>query len=205
MLFLSIFTALFWVLYKVGIANDPEYVFNIWNELPFYTCNTMVWLGIFACIFDNKSIMAYGYYVGVPCALLALFMPDSDFFCVPLLSMRGIGYYGTHAMVIILGLLFVTLNLFEIDYKNAAKSIVFFIAMSVLAHIFNIILRFTVFPEASYYYTFGLEENAALSFFYRLIPVPLLYFAPIFFLSLIVVIIETYIIRLFLKRKTISK
>ena len=198
LIYLSSATAIYWLIYKIGLYLDPEYPsFNIWNELPLHTCNTMIILGVLASILDNKSIMAFGFYVGVPCAFLALLMPDLDFVRLPILSSRALGYYGTHALVVIMGLLFASFGLFEINYRNATKAIGFFVLMATLVHVVNIVLRMTVFPDASYYYTFGFNENTLLRAFYSFIPVPLLYMAPIFILSLFVVYFETFIIRLF--------
>ena len=194
--YLSSATAILWLIYKIGLSIDPEYPsFNFWNELPFHACNTTIILGILASRFDKKTIMAYCFFVGVPCAFLSLLMPDLDFVRLPILSIRAIGYYGTHALIIVMGLLFALFGLFKINYKSAAKSIGFFVVMSTLIHVVNIILRLTVFPDASYYYTFGFDENTILRALYRFIPVPLLYMVPIFFIALIIVWVETFIIR----------
>ena len=89
----SIVSALLWVLYKYLLSIDPDFSFVFWKELPLQPCNTMLWLGIIACILDNETIMSYGYYIGIPCALLALMMPESGFITVSILSNKAIGYY----------------------------------------------------------------------------------------------------------------
>ena len=192
----AVFAAIHWIFYKVSLFLDPDYPnFNIWNELPLYHCNTILWLGIIAAIYDIKAIMDYGFYIGIPCAILALMMPNLDFVSLPFFSFRAFGFYGTHMCVIILGLLFVTMGLTEISYKSVLRATLCFVIMTVAIHLVNIILRSTVFPEASYYYTFGFDENTILRALYRFIPVPLLYMVPIFFVALIIVWVETFIIR----------
>ena len=200
----SIVSAILWLIYKYALSKDPDFgSFFIWDELPLQPCNTMIWLGIIACIFDYSVIMDYGFFIGIPCALMALIMPESEFIIVPILSIRAIGYYGTHALVVILGMLFVTMNLTDINYKNASRSVIFFMFMAICVHIVNIILRFTVHPGATYYFTFGFEENFLLAAFMRAIPIPLLYMAPIFIAAFPVTIIETFIITSIQKLKDI--
>ena len=200
----SIVSALLWVLYKYLLSIDPNFSFVFWKELPLQPCNTMLWLGIIACILDNETIMSYGYYIGIPCALLALMMPESGFITVSILSNKAIGYYGTHALVVMQGLMFVSLGLCKIDYKSAILSVVFFIFMAFCAHIVNILLRVTVYPEATYYYTFGFDENFLLRVFKRFIPVPLLYMTPIFIASVFVTCLETLIITFLKRMKEVS-
>lgn len=203
----AVFAAIHWIFYKVSLFLDPDYPnFNIWNELPLYHCNTILWLGIIAAIYDIKAIMDYGFYIGIPCAILALMMPNLDFVSLPFFSFRAFGFYGTHMCVIILGLLFVTMGLTEISYKSVLRATLCFVIMTVAIHLVNIILRSTVFPEASYYYTFGFDENFLLRAFMRFIPIPLLYMTPIFIGSFIVCSLETLIIlslkKLFKNRET---
>ncbi|MBQ0070387.1 MAG: hypothetical protein KBS81_00780, partial [Spirochaetales bacterium] len=56
-------------------------------------------------------------------------------------------------------------------------------------------------PEATFYYTFGFDENFLLRAIKSFIPVPLLYMAPVFLATYGVAMLETYIIRLFQKKK----
>lgn len=128
-------------------------------------------------------------------------MPESEFVTVSILSNKALGYYGTHSLVIMQGLLLVSLGLVKIDYKNAFRSVIFFIFMASCVHVVNMILRVTVFPEATYYYTFGFDENFLLVAFKRFIPVPLLCMTPIFLASFIVTYLETLIILFFRKVK----
>ena len=51
----SIVSALLWVLYKYLLSIDPDFSFVFWKELPLQPCNTMLWLGIIACILDNGN------------------------------------------------------------------------------------------------------------------------------------------------------
>lgn len=191
----SISTAILWVIYKYSLSKDPDFpLFFIWDELPLQPCNTMIWLGIIASLLDSDFIMDYGFYIGIPCALLALVMPESEFILVPILSPRAIGYYGTHALVVVLGVLFVSLGLVEVNYKNAFHSVLFFMFMASAAHIVNLLLRATVHPTATYYYTFGFDENFILAALKRMIPIPLLYMIPLFIVAFLVTFLETFII-----------
>ena len=76
--------------------------------------------------------------------------------------------------------------------------------MAFCAHVVNILLRVTVYPEATYYYTFGFDENFLLRAFKRFIPVPLLYMTPIFIASVFVTCLETLIISFLKRMKEVS-
>lgn len=186
-----------WILYKYGLSVDPDFEnFIFWKELPLQPCNTMMWLAIIAAFFDVTIIMDYGFYVGIASALMALVMPETGFYDIPFFSIRALGFYGTHALVLMEGVLFVTLGLTKVSYKTALRSVIFFAGMACVMHFVNTMFRLTVFSEASYYFTYGNEDNFLLSAFKRFIPVNLLYMAPIFLIAYGVFSLETFLILL---------
>ncbi|MCQ2412229.1 MAG: YwaF family protein [Sphaerochaetaceae bacterium] len=192
----SVISFALWILYKYGLYADPTFDFIFWKELPFQPCNTMMWLAIVAAFFDVTIIMDYGFYVGIASALMALVMPETGFYNIPFFSIRALGFYGTHALVLMVGVLFVTMGLTKVSYKNALRSIIFFMAMACVMHLVNTVFRHTVYSEASYYFTYGNEDNFLLSAFKRFIPVNLLYMLPIFMIAYGVFLLETYLILL---------
>lgn len=213
-MWISIVTFIVWIIYKLGLYLFPEqvgtigrsepYVFNLWDELPLQPCNTMLWLGIFACAFDWKPVMAYGFYIGMFCALMALMMPEGGFYGISLFTFPGFGYYVTHFMVIVIGVLFVTTGLIEVSYKSCLKAMLFFMFMLCVVHIVNIILRATVFPEATYYYTFDDPDNNFILAYIRtnLVKVDLLYMiCPVALACFPADALVTFIIKLFTGKK----
>lgn len=193
----SIFLCVFWVLYKVQLGFDAGYadLFEFWNELPLQPCNTVCWLSIIACVKKNKNIMAYSFYAGTVFALMALLMPSPGFYGISIFTPRCIGYYGTHLLVAITGILFATLGLFKIEVKSAIKADLCFLEIATIMHAINIIMRATVYPDASYYYTFGKDTNAILTTMHNIIPINYVYLLPFIALAIPIFIAETYAIK----------
>lgn len=191
----SIISFILWILYKYGLYVDPTFPeFNFWNELPLQPCNTMMWLAIISSFFDITIIMDYGFYVGIVAALMAILMPETGFYNIPFFSIKALGFYGTHALVLIMGVLFVTLKLTKVSYKNALRSAIFFFGMACAMFLVSFILRVTVFPEASYYFTFGNDDNFLLRAIKRFIPVNLVYLIPVIFIAYDAFLFETWAI-----------
>lgn len=191
----SIILCISWILYKVGIYFDKDYtLFEFWNELPFYPCNTMIWLSIIACSKNSKTFMSYAFYTGALCASLALLMPSEGFYDINFFTARGIGFYGTHWFVIITGVQFVTFGLLELNTKSCIKAGLCFLGIALVIHFLNMLLRATVYPEATYYYTYRYEENALLAKIYDTIPINYFYLIPLAIVGTLFFMLETVII-----------
>lgn len=185
-----------WILYKIGIGLDPEYtLFEFWNELPLQPCNTVIWLSVVAATTNNKSIMAYTFYAGILFALLALIMPSPGFYDINFFTARGLGYYLTHWFVIITGILYASLGLFKLDSKSALRASLTYLEIAAIMHLVNILMRATVYPEASYYYTFGNKDNAILTKVREIIPINLIYLVPFAAISYPVFLFENVVLK----------
>lgn len=196
LLILSSATFVLWILYKVVLSQDESYadLFFFWNELPFYPCNTIIWLSIIASWKNNKQIMAYAFYFGCICAFLALLMPSEGFYGVSFFLPRCLGYYFTHMLVIVIGALFATFGLIEINRKSALQGALWFFGCTVFFHIVNTFMRLTgIYPDCSYYYTYG-SENSALQLVNSIIPINLVYMFPIHIVTYFVFLLEQFII-----------
>lgn len=191
----SIWLCVAWILYKIGIGLDKEYtLFEFWNELPLQPCNTVIWLSLIASKKNNKTIMAYSFFAGTVFAILAMVMPSPGFYDINFFTARGIGYYGTHWFVVITGILYATLGLFDIDVKAALRAVLFFLFIATCMHFVNMLMRATVYEEASYYYTYGNKDNAILTMVHNLLPVNLIYLIPFAVVAMGVFSLESYII-----------
>lgn len=192
----SVISFVLWILYKYGLYADPTFEFIFWKELPFQPCNTMMWLAIVAAFFDVTIIMDYGFYAGVASALLAILMPETGFYDIPFFSVRSLGFYGTHVLVIMMGVLYVSMGLTKVSYKNALRSIIFAVCMACVMHVMNTVIRLTVCSEASYYFTYGNEDNFILDTIKHVIPVNLIYLIPVFALAYGLFVLETLLFTL---------
>lgn len=188
-----------WILYKIWLSQDKEFDFIIWNELPLHICNTVSMFAIVASIINDRVWQGYCFHIGTIGAVMSVLMPPSDFTGVPLWSARGLGYYGYHFMLLAICIGFVTAGLYRPKYKDALKHAVLFFGLGAIIHCINLLLRATVYPEANYFYSFGMEGNPILEGLLKIIPIPLLYALPLVVLIGVLGLGMFWIVRRFTK------
>ena len=179
---LAAFAVVYLAAYKTLLASVPDFDFVPWNELPLQPCNVVAVLGIPAALMRGRAgraLQAFCFYGGMVFAPVALAMPVEGFSGVPLLSVNAIGCYGFHGLVLTLSLSFGTLKVFDPQWRDIPVTLLTLTALSLPVHGINMLLRATVYPEANYFYTYGLEGNAVLEGLRSLIPIPLVYELPL--------------------------
>ena len=179
---LAAFTVLYLAVYKILLAYSPNFEFAFWNELPLQPCNIVAVLAIPAALSRGRIgrlLQAFCFYGGIVFALVALMMPVDGFSGVPLFSVNAIGFYGFHGFVLALSVSFVTLKLHCPEWRDIPGVLLVLILISLPVHGINILLRATVYPEANYFYTYGLEGNPVLEGLKALMPIPLVYELPL--------------------------
>ena len=184
-----ILTFLGFFVYKYFLSIDPEFDeiskgmgmggFNWWGELPLQLCNINMILIPIAVIMDKHELLAFCFFVGPLGAMMALTMPGPEFSGVSILVPRMLGYYGTHFMVVIMGLAVATLGLYRPKFKDLPRIIVTIIAISFAVFMFDMILRWTgVYPNANYFFAVETEGNPILELIHNFVPYPYLYLLP---------------------------
>ncbi len=156
----------------------PNYPFSIWDELPLQPCNFSLLCLLVGCLCDQKLLLRWSHCFGVPFALLAMLLPLESFTNISVFSPLSLGFYGHHTMVIVLCASVFFFQLVEVRYAHIMQMLGSTICVTVLCHLFNICLRNTVYPEANYFYTFGLAGNVLLETAKQYIPYDLFYLAP---------------------------
>lgn len=182
----GIFGIAAFIMYRYGLYADPDYYFNIWDELPLNLCNIAVFIVPIAAFTDIRILQSYCYFGSVVGALAGVSFPDNRFTNVPILSAKGIGFYGTHFLLLFLVLSFVVLGILKPQVKDIFLCLALFGLLAVFAHIVNVVMRATVNPLANYFFTFGVPDSELFAKIYGIIPVPLLYevlFLPIYGVS----------------------
>ena len=177
-----------WIFYKiwlyqgVEVLNETGYVFNIYKELPLHMCNVSIILFVIGLLTDKKIIYSYCFYFAPLGALLAFVTPSNGFSGNSLFALHNVGYYFTHALIIINGILLVTLKLFKPNYKNALKASLMVLLLSVLAHAINYFFLYVCHQETDYFYTMHVTNISLLNVIWDILPIRLLYLLPPFIL-----------------------
>lgn len=168
--------------YKTLLAFSPDFEFVFWNELPLQPCNIVAILSIPAALLDNRIgrlLKSFCFYGGIVFAPVALAMPVDGFSGVPLISINALGFYGFHGLVLALSISFGTLKVFRPQWRDIPKVLLTLTAIALPVHGINMLLRASVYPDANYFYTYGLEGNPVLEGLMSLIPLPLAYELPL--------------------------
>ena len=191
---------IYWLLYKVWLATAKDFEFVFWNELPLHLCNLSMPLAIIGARTDNRICQSICFFQVPIGAVLALIFPSEGFEMARFFTPQGLGYYGTHFLILALGIIIVTTGILKPEIKDVFTSCIALFGISVVVFGINLLMRATVYPEANYLYSFGLPGNFAADMAYSLLPVPLLWELPMF-----VVMIPVNCIQLLLTKINFAK
>ena len=155
---LSTFNILLFVLYKGLLSRDGDFLvvsnmekFNWLNELPIQLCNINLFLIPIGLKRRDRALMGFSFFVAPLGALAAITCPEPAFSGYSVLLSRIIGFYGTHAMLIVSGFSLATLGFYRPEKRDfpgiyAAASV-----MGVCIHVINFLLRKGLCPQANYF------------------------------------------------------
>lgn len=177
---ISIFNLIFYVVYKfllyVRTPGLPdEYLFVPLKELPLHLCNISLILLPISVKLKFKSLMGYGFFVAPLGAFFALSFPSDGFYNVSIFAPHMIGYYGTHAIIIITGMLLLTLGIYKPHFKEIPKLILLCVILSAVVFGINLLIFHTTGVRANYFYTVTPEGISILELFWSWLPIPYLY------------------------------
>ncbi len=208
MLGLAIFNILFFIIYKIWLANDNTYEgFSIWKELPLQLCNINMFLIPLGIIFKNKYLLTFSFYIAPLGALMALLFPDINFINNNIFMLRNIGFYGTHIIIFAMGMMLAPLGYVEPKIKNIPILLLSAAVLSLGAFIINILLTLATGVDVNYFYAMDPSGISILELFWSLIPVKYLYLLPAVLILSVYVVIVDLIYRgiLFIAKKTTKK
>ena len=195
---LAAFTVLYLAGYKTLLAFSPDFEFAFWNELPLQPCNVVAVLAIPAALSRGRIgrlLKEFCFYGGIVFTPVALVMPVDGFSGVPLLSVNAIGFYGFHGLVLVLSVSFGTLKVYRPEWRDIPGVLLILLLLALPVHGVNMLLRATVYPEANYFYTYGLEGNSVLEGLKSWIPIPLVYELPLLLVMGILCATITFLFR----------
>ena len=190
----NILVITFWIIYKTTLKFDPTYNFNLWNELPLHLCNITCILFLIASIKDNNILRGLCFYTGTIGIVFAFIMPDANFSNLPIYHFRSIGYWGYHALMLIQSISLITLDIIQPTKQDIQKILSLLALLTFNIHIINLLLRLSIYPQANYFYTFGIPGNIIMDSLLQLIPIPFLFLLPILIpLYIVCLLISTLI------------
>lgn len=192
------FTVGYLAVYKTLLAFSPNFEFAFWNELPLQPCNVVAILAIPALLSRGRigrPLREFCFYGGIVFTPVALAMPVDGFSGVPLFSVNAIGFYGFHGLVLVLSVSFGTLKVYRPEWRDIPGVLLVLALIAIPVHGINMLLRATVYPEANYFYTYGLEGNPVLEGLKGLIPVPFLYELPLMLVMAVLCAVITFLFR----------
>lgn len=176
---LAIFNILFFIIYKIWLANDNTYEgFSIWKELPLQLCNINMFLIPIGVYKKNKYLLTFSFYIAPLGALMALLFPDINFINNNIFMLRNIGFYGTHIIIFAMGMILAPLGYVEPKIKNIPVLLISAAVLSLGAFLINLLLTWITKVEVNYFYAMNPSGISILELFWSLIPIKYLYLLP---------------------------
>ena len=197
---IGIFNIVFFIIYKICLYFD-DYEFVIWDELPLQLCNINMFIIPIAVMLKNKYLLSFGFYVAPLAAIMAITFPELDFTNNSIFLMRNIGFYGTHMIIVIIGILLVTFGYLKPNIKDIGYLVIPTIILSLCAFLINILLFKVTGFETNYFFTMNTANISLLNIFYNLIPIKYLYLLPAMGILIAYVLIINGCFKLFKKNK----
>lgn len=182
---LALLSVVWLCVYKGLLWAVTDYPFYFWNELPLQPCNVVALLSIPAALLQGRAarpLRAFCFYGGIVFSLAAMALPVDGFHDIPLLSVNAIGFYGFHGLVLATAISFASWELYRPSYWDTPAVLLLLTLLGGVVHLINLLLRATVYPQASYFYTCGLEGNPVLEGLLEIIPVYFLFELPLLLL-----------------------
>ena len=195
LLIICIINAVFYAVYKVAQAYDPDYNFNLFTNLPLHFCNINLILLPLAIATKNKNLLAYQLYFGTGLAFVALLTVDPAFRSKSIFAFTCFFYFYYHSMLMVIPYLLLALKRYRPSFRYILQPILLLVSLTFIMHLVNIVFRSTgLAADANYFYTFGMDGDSFNESLRRLIPYNLLYLLPtlIFFIPQILIVTFPY-------------
>lgn len=172
----GILSIIYFIFYKIGLYHYPNYDFNFWNELPLAFCNINGFYFTYGVFTGNQTFLAYCLILETVATFMALLMPIEGFEEAPLLSAKGLGFYGYHFILLAQGLSILPSGIFHPAYNLIPKIMLLAVCTLIFAHIVNLVVRKTdLCDEANYCFTYGLDSNPVLAALKRIVNINCVY------------------------------
>lgn len=166
------------ILYKVWLYFD-DYDFVIWKEFPLQLCNINMFLILIAVKTKSKFLTAFCSYVAPLGAFMAMTFSEPAFLGNSIFLFRNIGYYGTHGIILIMGVLLFTLGYQKIKFKDIIYLIPSVLVIAFGAFLINNLFGLVVNYKTNYFFTCAPDGVSILEAFWSWTKIEYLYLWPV--------------------------
>ena len=168
--------------YKWALSGDAEFLeisgqteFNWFSELPLHLCNINMFLIPIALLIKKRGLLSFCFFVAPLGALMAMLSPEPAFTGFSLFVPRIAGFYVTHAIVLMAGILLVSMGFYRPSFKDLPLTLLTVVLLVTAIHGLNALFRATVCPNANYFFTMETSGVSILDMFWNIIPHPYWY------------------------------
>lgn len=170
---------LFIVLEYVGrILSLNKFVF--FDNLPLDSFHVFFALSLIIIIKDSMHWQRFAYLIMLPVGVFSILFPSSQYLLSSSFSMQVISYMLINVVIVVFSLLSTIWQPKEIEYKDILTATTDFIFIIGIAHIINVILRFTFWGlHSNLFGTMGEDYNGAIALLFDWIPVSFVCLLPL--------------------------
>jgi uncharacterized membrane protein YwaF len=183
------------VLYMAGLIGTGLFPAHVVYNMPMQLCSLVTFALIPAILLDWRVLRGFCYFIGCLAGFLALFSPATGIEGVGVFSPLAIGFFGSHGLNVVIGAMIACLGLYRPDYREAVKTLGYFVALAGVMAVVNLALRLTLVPQANYFYFFDPEGADILVALHSMVGVPILYLLPIAPLAAAALLVQAAIFR----------
>lgn len=203
-----VWTLIIFFVYKYVLYKDKDYHriqleanaggFLWLNELPLHLCNINIILIPAGIMTSNRFILGSSLFSGTIGAFLAMLTPCVGFEKYSLFLPRVFCFFLTHINVMFGSIALVTFGIYQPEYADTIKIVLTTLSLDFIIFLVNIFLRKTKLNiYANYFYNMDFDSIPAVSWIYRLIPVPFLFHVPLYVLYTVLILAGITIINIF--------
>jgi uncharacterized membrane protein YwaF len=164
------------------------------RAIPLQLCYQLMIATLIGLLKNNRTLMAVGFLVMPIGGVITLLFPDSGFNGMNYLHPTYFMFMIIHVTMIAVGIGICSMNVYHPSYRDVPKVALFLALIAVETFIINKLFNL-IGLNPNYMYTLGPNGNAALSFFYNMLPVPLLYTFLIILVFMGLAMIELFLIQ----------
>jgi uncharacterized membrane protein YwaF len=200
LIILSISTFVDFVIYRTWAIWCDAYIDTygigifIIRAIPLQLCYQLMIATLIGLVKKNRTLMSVGFLSMPLGGVITLLFPDIAFKGLTYLHPTYFMFMIIHVTMIAVGIGIFTMNVYHPTYADVPKVGLFLSMLAVETFIINKLFNL-IGLDPNYMYTLGPNGNAALSLFYNMLPVPLLYTFLMILIFMGLAMIELSIIR----------
>jgi uncharacterized membrane protein YwaF len=162
-----------------GLVSTGRFAVHVVYNMPLQLCSLVTFSLIPAIMLEWRLLRGFCYFIGCLAGFLALFSPATGIEGVGVFSPLSLGFFGSHGLNVVIGALIACLGLYRPGYREAFRTLAVFGVLAGAMALVNATLRWTLVPQANYFYFFDPEGADILVALHDLVGLPVIYLLPI--------------------------